>query len=258
MESGFYEGYVKHCRQQPVQHDFAFPLYMAYLDLEELPELMRMSWLWSDSRPALAWFRREDYLGDPATPLSESVRDCVEDEVGQRPEGPVRLLTHPRYVGIRMNPISLYYCFHADGRRLEAVVGEVTNTPWGERHTYVLSPEVSSGHTRSICETPKNFHVSPFMAMDLKYHWSLSPPGSDLSMHIVNQDIGGSSFFSAQLELKRREWTRSNCRRALWLHPAQTAQVGIAIYWQALRLYWKGVPFHPHPPTAGASEGRVS
>ena len=143
MHSALYEGWVRHRRHRPVAHEFRFPLCMVYLDLDELPELFRDSWLWSAERPALAWFRRADHLGPPDAPLAQCVRDRVAAITGRRPAGPVRLLTHLRYAGFAMNPVSFYYCFDAGGERLEAVLAEVTNTPWRERHPILAAPGVA-------------------------------------------------------------------------------------------------------------------
>ena len=121
--------------------EFRYPLFMAYLDLDELPELFDGRLLWSARRPAVAWFRRADYLGAPGTPLDEAVRELVLERTGIGLDGPIRLLTHLRYLGHCFNPVSFYYCYDPPGERVRAVVAHVTNTPWGERHAYVLGVE---------------------------------------------------------------------------------------------------------------------
>ena len=139
MNSCIYRGWVRHRRRTPVEHAFSYRMAMLYLDLAELPEVLDGRLLWSARRPSLAWFRRADYLGDTARPLDHEVRDLVEQRTGARPVGPIRLLTHLRYFGYVMNPVSFYYCFDAAGERVETVVAEITNTPWKERHSYVIS-----------------------------------------------------------------------------------------------------------------------
>ena len=136
--SCLYEGTMRHRRFRPVPHAFGYRLFMVYLDLDELDEVFAGRWLWSTTRCALARFRREDHLGVPTVPLPDAVRALVKERLGFRPTGPVRLLTHLRYFGFVMNPVSFYYCFAADGKQLEAIVAEVNNTPWGERHCYVM------------------------------------------------------------------------------------------------------------------------
>jgi DUF1365 family protein len=249
MHSALYEGRVRHRRLGDVAHAFELPLCLAYLDLAELDEVFRGRWLWSTTRPAWARFRREDHLGDPAVPLDRSVRDLVEARLGRRPAGPIRLLTHLRQLGLGFNPVSFFYCFDAPGRRLEAVVAEVTNLPWRERHCYVLATGDARGRHR--LRTPKQFHVSPFMAMDLDYHWLLTEPGRSLVVRIESRR-GGSRIFDAVLTLRRREITAGSLARALVRYPAMTAQVIAAIHWQAFRLRRKGASVHPHPRPSAA------
>ena len=138
FNSGIYEGTVRHRRFNPVLNGFQYRLFMMYLDLEELPTLIRDRWLWSVNKVNLAFFRRRDHLGDPRLPLDRSVRDLVEEQLGERPEGPIRLLTHLRYFGICFNPVSFYYCYDKDGRYVQTIVAEVHNTPWLEQHCYVF------------------------------------------------------------------------------------------------------------------------
>ena len=175
MHSAIYHGSLRHRRFAPRPHGFSYPLFMVYLDLTELDTVFKGRWLWSTRRAALARFVRADYLGDPAQPLDQAVRDLVESRGGQRPLGPIRLLTHLRYFGYGFNPVSFYYCFDAAGERVECIVAEVNNTPWGERHCYVLDQaQTAAGHYRY--RSVKAMHVSPFMPMDLEYEWHFSGP----------------------------------------------------------------------------------
>jgi DUF1365 family protein len=247
MESCIYEGSVMHKRSKPVEHKFAFSLYMLYLDLDELPHVFSGSWLWSTERTAFARFRRRDHLGDPKLPLVDCVRDWVEERIGRRPVGPIRLLTQLRCAGIAMNPVSFYYCFDAEGTRVDTVVAEVNNTPWGERHCYLVAsdPDVKDESIRT--RTPKQFHVSPFMGMDLAYQWSIQKPGDRIGLRIANHEPDGTLIFEAALGMKRRELSASSRARMLVQYPFITLQLIVAIYWQAFRLYIAGVPIHPHP-----------
>lgn len=244
--SALYTGYVTHHRREPATHGFRFNLFMVYLDLAELPGLFDGRMFWSARRSALAWFRREDHFGDPDVPLDEAVRSRVESVTGRRPEGPIRLLTHLRYFGYVMNPISVYYCFSPDESRVQALVAEVTNTPWGERHVYVVKPEPAADGEWLSAEFAKALHVSPFMHMDQSYDLTATVPGERLDVRI-EAARGGSPLFEANLALRRRPVTGPNLNLALIRHPLLTARVAAAIYWQALRLWLKRVPFVPHP-----------
>ena len=245
MESGLYRGTIRHRRLAPVPHEFRYRLFMLYLDLAELPGVFDGRWLWSARRPALAWFRRADYLGDRDVPLDRAVRDLVFLRTGKRPTGAIRLLTHLRYFGYIQNPVSFYYCFDRSGA-VETIVAEVTNTPWGERHAYVLP--AAPGGARHHLKLAKALHVSPFLPMDQGYDWRFSVPGQRLTVHMENHEAG-RTVFDATLLLRREPITGPALAGALASHPWMTAQVVAGIYWQALRLKLKGAPFHPHPAT---------
>lgn len=247
MNSALYFGTIAHRRRTPVAHAFRYRAFLVYLDLAELDDVFRGRWLWSTRRPAPAWFRRADHVGDPAQPLDETVRALVQAQAGFRPAGPVRLLTHLRYWGYCMNPVSFYYCHAAAGERVEAIVAEVHNTPWGERHCYVLDcREGAESDGGWVFRRPKEFHVSPFLPMDMDYVWRLTPPGRTLAVHMENQRAG-EVVFDAAMSLQREAITTRSLARALARHPFMTGSVIAGIYWQALRLWWKRTPYHHHP-----------
>jgi DUF1365 family protein len=245
--SCLYEGTIRHRRRGP-QTEFRHRIELAYVDLDELPRLLGGRLV--RRGPGLLRFRRADYLGGrdgTESSLGDAVRERVQTLTGERPAGPIRLLAQLRSCGICFNPVSFYYCFDREDREVETIVAEITNTPWHERHAYVLPVsqaelEGSSWRFRFA----KQFHISPFLPMDMAYDWRLSPPADRLQVHMQNWRDERAAF-TATLNLTRRELSGPALARALLAFPVMTGQVTAAIYWQALRLALKRTPFFSHP-----------
>jgi uncharacterized protein len=250
--SAIYLGRLVHRRLGPKPHAFAYRLYMLYLDLDELAALPPSRWFGVERARPLS-FRRRDYLGDPARPLKGEVLDEVERTLGFRPAGPVRLLTHVRSLGYVFNPVSFYYCFDASGREVQAVVSEITNTPWGERYRHVVRGRPTRIEDRFI----KAFHVSPFLPMGQTYAWQFSAPGEQLRVKMRNESEG-RVVFRAQLALVRHPFNAAALRRVAIGLPLMSLRMHAAIYLQAARLWLKGAPFHPHPRPSPELSGELS
>ncbi|MDC3251392.1 DUF1365 domain-containing protein [Planctomycetota bacterium] len=247
LASAIYVGHVEHDRYTPKKIKFTYKIHHLYLDLDEIPILFDQHPLWSHEAVNIVSYKRSDYMGDPSRPLKEVVKDKVNAELGFRPEGPVRLLTHPRYFGYIFNPVSFYYCFDSSGENLEAVVSEITNTPWLERHAYVTDQRkapLTDQLTHNRFE--KQFHVSPFFKMDHVYDWGFSEPGKTLSVWMQNFSEG-KKVFDVKLEGQRWPWSSSMMTKVLFRNPCVTLAGWLAIYWQATKLKLRGVPYVPHP-----------
>ncbi len=258
MVSCIYEGIVRHRRISPAALEFRYRLFMLYFDLDELPSLLRGGFGLSRSRFSPASFLRRDHLGDPAIPLSDAVRELLRDRTGRQCNGPVHLLTLLRNFGYYFSPLNLYYCFDLEETGVASIVAEVSNTPWLEKHWYVLWDGNRIGGQQPLrFRHAKDFHVSPFMDMKAEYEWTLSEPGPRLSVSIANYS-GDQRFFDVAMVLNRRELSRSAMIRTLARHPWISARVTQAIYWQALRLWWKRCPFHTHPKITDRREERQS
>ncbi|HVJ97818.1 MAG TPA: DUF1365 domain-containing protein [Acidimicrobiia bacterium] len=240
MNSALYAGTLYHRRVGSPSHEFRFPLAMPFLDLAELDEVFARHPLWSRERRNVVRFRRADYLGDPGVPLDAAVRDLVLARTGRRPSGPIRMLTHVRMWGWLFNPLTIYFCMNATGTRAEALVLEVTNTPWHERHAYVIEGGEGT-HTFG-----KELHVSPFLSMDQEYRLDVSTRGERMAVRLAAFE-NGVLVFDASLALRRREVTRAAMTDMLWRYPLLTLRISFGIYWQALRLWRKGTQVYAHP-----------
>jgi DUF1365 family protein len=219
-----------------------------FLDLAEMPTLFNIHPLWSYEEFNIACFRRRDHFGDPKVPLDQAVRDLVEDHLGSRPQGPIRLLTHLRYFGYCFNPASFYYCYDKVDTQVDTIVVEIHNTPWGERYCYVLGAEQNEHSIKSWRrhQFAKAFHVSPFIDIDIHYDWRFRLPDETIRVHMIDYEKG-QRLFDASLALQRRPLNRRALTRVLFQYPVMTGKVIMLIYWQALRLLLKKTPFFTHP-----------
>lgn len=247
MHSRIYHGKIQHARYKPVKHAFDYDLFMLYLDLDELENTFSQYWFWSVQRPNIAWFRRADHTGNPTRSLKTSIIEKVRTESGIECHGPIRLLTHLRYFGYGFNPVSFYYCFNDRDDELIAVVAEVNNTPWREQHCYVLDVKHADQQGQVLrFRQSKQFHVSPFMDQDMTYEWSLAPPSNHLNIGIRNLQQN-DVIFDATLNLHAKPITSRNLAAQLLRFPCMTLSVIVRIYWQALKLWIKGVKIVDHP-----------
>ena len=251
IASCLYVGTIRHRRAEP-RREFRHRLTLAYVDLEELPRLL-------DGRllapgPGALRFRRRDYLGGRELPLAAAVAQRLAELGAPEPRGPIRLLTQLRSWGMCFNPVSFYYCFAQDGKTLQTVLAEVTNTPWGERHSYAVAPAPDG--SRLLRGTfDKQLHVSPFMGMDHVYETRATTPAQTLSVHIESRR-GEQKAFDATLAMERRELTAASARAVTLRYPLATARVLALIYGHAVALKLAGARVYPHPGSQAGGADR--
>lgn len=259
LRSAVYVGHIRHRRRSPA-HTFTFPLFMVYLDLAELDAVFSLTRLWGRSRLCPARFRREDYLTRRGLGLDESVRACIEEQLGFHPTGPIRMLTHLRYFGFIFNPVTFYYCFD-EADRIVAIVAEITNTPWRERHVYALDVSAASRGRADAqflrWRFDKAFHVSPFLPMDMENDWAFTPPSAKLVVHMNLRDSRRDRAFDATLVMRRREMTPGLLRGVLLRYPLMTVQVIAKIHFEALKLWLKRATVFSHPGRRPADPAAV-
>lgn len=253
MRSCLYTGRVDHVRSAGIAHAFGYRHALLCLDLDELPHVFDRRWLWSVEKPNVASFRRRDYLGDASVPLADAVRARVRAELGREPRGHIAIVTQPRLFGRVFNPVTFYFCRAEDGT-LDAIVAEITNTPWNERHAYVLDARVRQGE-RVCARFAKRFHVSPFQPMELEYAWDFTDAGERLDVR-MESFADGAHVFRAELALERRPLDGPALGWLLAAYPGLSVRTLAAIYFEALRLKLKGAHFHPHP-SAAANDAAV-
>ncbi|QXC62981.1 DUF1365 domain-containing protein [Aquihabitans sp. G128] len=251
LVSALYEGTLHHARLDATRHGFSYDVLMAYLALEELPGALDAHPLWSARHAAPIRFRREDFHGSPGVPLEDAVRHTVAEQTGRRPTGPIRLLAHLRTWGWSFNPIAFYFVLTPDGTEVDTLVAEVTNTPWHERHAYVLPVGAAA---LAEARFAKALHVSPFMDLDLDHSLRSTEPGAERLTIGMDDWRGDERTFAATLRLHRLPLDRATMGAALRRHPLPAQKVSAGIYWEALKLRAKGAPFRRHPgPVDGST-----
>jgi uncharacterized protein len=243
MNSAIYTGKVRHRRFLPKEHKFSYRVYLNWLDLDEIEQIFRLPPLLGKGQfPSFICFNRRKYLTPETNSLKQAVQDKVEADLGFRPQGKVFILTTLQYFGFCFNPVSFYYAYD-EHENLVAVAAEINNTPWDQRFTYCLDMRHNNSH-----DFEKEFHVSPFMPMEMDYRWFLKNPKKTLAIHMQNFSEG-QLHFDATLKLKRQKFSYIALFKHALFFPLIPFKVVVGIYYHALRLRLKGIAFHEHPET---------
>ena len=226
---------------------FKYPIFMTYFDISKIDELFKKkSLLTNIDKPSFISFYREDYHNNSVKCLDDAVRNTLKNKYDYIAKGPIRILTHLRYFGYCFNPVSFYYCFDKSEKNIDAIIAEVTNTPWKQRYCYVLDCQNSEKKNIFKNIKDKKLHVSPFFPMDHEYHFSISKPDKTITIKIDNLNQG-VKVHEALLSLNKEDFSKKSLIKALINFPFMTVKVVTAIHWQAIKLWFKGAKLYNNP-----------
>ena len=242
-----YRGRVTHSRLKPMRHDLAYSVFSLLLDVDDLPRLSLSLKLFRHNGWAPISVHDKDYGSRDGTPIGDWVRAQLREHDLDEAGAQLRMLTFPRLWGYAFNPLTIYYCYTAEGT-LKAVLHEVSNT-FGQSHGYLIPVEDQADEAAAVHqETQKIFHVSPFIEMACRYRFALMPPGERLDVLIRQYDAEDDLILLAQHKGRGETIGDTALSSALLRHPLMTLKVIAGIHWEALRLWRKGAKFHSSPP----------
>jgi DUF1365 family protein len=237
LNSAIYTGQVRHRRFSVAEHRFSYSLFMLALDLNELATVFKQSWLLSRRWFSPLRFVESDYVQGEQTSVKARLQSKVQNLGGNWDGTKAIMVVQCRCFGLYFSPINFYFCYNQSDECIY-MLAEVSNTPWNQRHYYLIDLLAEQ-------VTDKAFHVSPFMNMDMQYHWRINPPNKHLLVHVENRRQ--DKLFDATLTLTKQALSPRQLLITLCKTPVMTLKIVAAIYWQALTLFYKKVPFIHHP-----------
>ena len=241
MESAIYTGKVFHARHVPKKHQFHYNIFLFWLDLDELSQIEEQVRGFSLTSFSAAQFKRSDYYGPENQPLKDSILNKMSELAGTKLAGKVFLLGQVRIFGMYFSPVNFYYLRNSEGFYSHALA-EVSNTPWNERHHYLVD-------LRDQRDSEKAFHVSPFNPIDMQYQWNIPQPNQKLALALSCKKE--TRHFDASLQLVKQELNSKSLLNVMLRIPSMTLKTVFGIYWQALKLFIKGMPIYSHPMSKG-------
>lgn len=243
--SRIYLGSINHRRLSPKYHSFKYSLYMLALDPLEMEKRHTPSWLFGFSKFHPLGFVEKDYIRSELGSLEQRIRNKVTELDNNIQISRILMLVQVRCFGIYFSPANFYFCYDQN-ENCTHMLAEVSNTPWNERHYYLVDLQKKSDKTNE-----KYFQVSPFMDLNMSYFWQVKPPSNDTDKLVVNienkrknlQSGKMDKLFDVSLTLYKKDFTNVSLL-GIWLQlPIMTIKVFFSIYWQALKLFIKGIPF---------------